>query len=183
MRFLLILCFFCYCKSYAQNDLLVLKKNNKTIQSFYPGSALNFSTANGNFSTYITGVQKDSIYVVQYDIRTVPTNLGVYMLDTVARYNFGINYRDIISLGKMNNHFDWSASGGALFGGGLLITTVGLGTWIFTKPNSKYYASPYLVGGAALLAGIGYLMAHKSAAGFVIGKKYKLEYISLSNKK
>ena len=117
MRYLFILCCFFYLPASAQNDLLVLKKNNKTIQSFYPGSPFIFSTANGNFNTYITGIQKDSIYVVQYDIRTVPTNLGIYVLDTVARYNFGINYRDIISLGKMNNHFDWSASGGALFGG------------------------------------------------------------------
>jgi hypothetical protein len=183
MRFLFILCCFCYTPVSAQNDLLVLKKNNKTIQSFYPGSPFIFSTANGNFNTYITGIQKDSIYVVQYDIRTVPTNLGIYVLDTVARYNFGINYRDIISLGKMNNHFDWSASGGALFGGGILITTVGLGTWIFTKPNTRYYASPYLVGGAALLAGVGYLLARKGAAGIVMGKKYRLDYISLSSKK
>ncbi|MEO5501544.1 MAG: hypothetical protein ABIR31_08890, partial [Ginsengibacter sp.] len=89
------------------------------------------------------------------------------------------NYHDIISLGKLNNHFDWSASGGALFGGGLLITTVGLGTWLFTKPDTRYYASPYLVGGAAVLAGIGYLLARKGATGIVIGRKYRLEYISL----
>ena len=40
-------------------------------------------------------------------------------------------------------------------GGGSSITTVGLGTWLFSKPNTRYYASPYLVGGAALLAGSG----------------------------
>ncbi len=180
MRFLFILCCFFYLPSSAQNDLLVLKKKNKTIQSFYPGSPFIFSTVNGTFNTYITGLRKDSVFVVQYDIRTVPTNLGVYVLDTVAQYHFGVNSRDIISLGKVNNHFDWIASGSALFGGGLLIATVGLGTWAFTKPNTKYYASPYLVGGAAVLAGIGYLLARKGSAGIIFGKKYRLEYISLN---
>ncbi|MEO5501639.1 MAG: hypothetical protein ABIR31_09370 [Ginsengibacter sp.] len=61
----------------------------------------------------------------------------------------------------------------------MLITTVGLGTWLFTKPDTRYYASPYLVGSAAVLAGIGYLLARKGATGLVIGRKYRLEHISL----
>ncbi|MEO6757745.1 MAG: hypothetical protein ABIM16_10315 [Ginsengibacter sp.] len=98
MRFLFIICCFFYLPATAQNDLLVLKKNNKTIQSFYSGTPIIFSTVNGNFNSYITGIHKDSVFLVQYDIRTVPTNLGVYVLDTIARYNFGINYHDIVSL-------------------------------------------------------------------------------------
>lgn len=77
------------------------------------------------------------------------------------------------------NKFDWSASGGVLLGGGVLLTTVGLGTWIFTKPNTRYYASPYLVGGAALLGGIGYLLIKSGNKGMPLGKKYSLEYIKV----
>jgi uncharacterized membrane protein HdeD (DUF308 family) len=54
-----------------------------------------------------------------------------------------------------------------------------LGTWLFTKPKTRYYASPYLVGGAALLAGIGYLLAKSNGRKMVLGKKYKLEYITV----
>ena len=102
------------------------------------------------------------------------------MLDTVATYPFAVNYKQIIGFGKMRkNKFDWSGSGGALLGGGILLTTVGLGTWIFTKPNTRYYASPYLVGGAALLAGIGYLLVKSGNKGMMLGKKYSLEYIKV----
>ena len=39
--------------------------------------------------------------LVQYDVRQVPTNLGVYMLDTVAKYYFSVSYKDITSFGRI----------------------------------------------------------------------------------
>ena len=160
------------------SDLLVLKKHKRTLKSYFPGDEIFFNTARGNYYGYIKSIKNDSLFLVQYDIRQIQTSLGVYILDTITSYSFAINYKEIISLGKnKQNHFDWSASGGALFGGGIILTTVGLGTWIFTKPNTQYYASPYLVGGAALLAGIGYLLLKSKSKGQLIGKKYSLEYI------
>jgi hypothetical protein len=181
MRFLLVILstLFFTVTCTAQNDLLILKKNNRTQQTFFPGSEMTFSTAKGSYNAYVTSIQRDSVYLVQYDIRQVPTNLGIYMLDTIARYNFGINYRDITGFGKMNNKFDWNASGSALFGGGILLTTVGLGTWIFAKPNTRYYARPALVIGAAVLSGIGYLLLKSHNKGTLLGKKYTLHYIKV----
>ncbi|MDP4283078.1 MAG: hypothetical protein Q8891_01540 [Bacteroidota bacterium] len=163
----------------AQYDILILKKNNRTQQSFFTGSEMTFTTATGFYHAYVTSIERDSVFLIQYDIRQIPTSLGVYVLDTLARYNFGINYHDITGFDKMTNKFDWSASGGALFGGGVLLTTVGLGTWIFTKPNTRYYASPSLVIGSAILAGIGYLMLKSSNKGRRLGKKYMLQYIKM----
>lgn len=163
----------------AQNDLLILKKNNRSIESFFPGSQMIFSTNSGSFNGYVTSIENDSVFLIQYDVRQVPTNLGVYMLDTIARYNFGVNYNDITGFGKNNNKFNWSGSGGALFGGGLLLSTFGLGTWIFTKPNTRYYASPSLVIGSAALAGIGYLIMKSGNKGMPLGKKYTLHYIKV----
>lgn len=162
------------------SDLLVLKKHDRTIKSFFPGDDLFFYTSSHNYNGFIRYIAHDSIYLVQYDIRQVYTGIGVYILDTVAAYNFAVNYKEITGIGKnQKNHFDWSASGGALFGGGILLTAAGLGTWVFTKPNTQYYASPYLVGSAALLAGIGYLMVKAKSKGMVLGKKYSLEYIKV----
>lgn len=163
----------------AQSDLLILKKNNHTVQSFFPGSEMNFSAITGSFNGYVTSIQRDSVFLVQYDVRQVPTNLGVYVLDTVASYHFGINYHDITSFGKSNNHFDWSASGGALLGGGVLLSAFGLGTWIFAKPNTRYYASPTLVIGSAALAGIGYLILKSGNKRMTLGRKYALQYIKV----
>jgi hypothetical protein len=162
------------------SDLLILKKNNRTLQTFFPGNEITFNTPSGYYSGIIKSINHDSLFLVYYDIRQIPTNLGVYVLDTVATYPFAVNYKQIIGLGKMKkNKFDWSGSGSALLGGGLLLTTVGLGTWLFTKPNSRYYASPYLVGSAAILGAIGYLLIKSGNKGMILDKKYSLEYIKV----
>jgi hypothetical protein len=163
----------------AQNDLLILKKNNRTVQSFFPGSEMDFSTNTRYYEAYVTSIEKDSVFLVQYDVRRVFTNLGVYVLDTVAQYHFGINYHDIISLAQKRKNFDWNSSGAALFGGGVLLTTAGLITWIFAKPNTRYYARPQLVIGAAALATVGYFLMKTGNNTRVLGKRYKLQYIKM----
>jgi hypothetical protein len=163
----------------AQNDLLILKKNNHTIESFFPGSEMDFSTNTRYFEANVSSIEKDSVYLVQYDVRRVYTNLGVFVLDTVAQYHFGINYRDIISFGKKRKNFDWNSSGAALFGGGVLLTTAGLVTWIFAKPNTRYYARPQLVIGAAALGTVGYFLMEAGNKTRKLGKKYTLHYIKM----
>ena len=163
--------------SLAQSDLLVLKKNNKRIQSFYPGTKIIFSTEMRPYQAIITSIANDSVYLVQYDIRRTPTMAGSVIIDTVAAYHYGVNYRDIRSLSKSRKGFDWSGSGAALFGGGTIITAVGLGTWIFAKPNTRYYTRPEVVIAAAALAGVGYLLMRTGNKEMVLGKKYSLNYI------
>jgi len=164
----------------AQNDLLILKKNNRTIQSFFPGSEIDFSTDVRYYEGQITDIKRDSVFLVQFDIRHVYSpNLGVFVLDTVSEYHFAINYKEIISLGKSRKNFDWNASGATLFGGGALLTTAGLITWIFAKPNTRYYARPQLVIGAAALAAIGYVLLKTGNKTMKLGKKYTLHYIKL----
>ncbi len=175
---IIILCPIC-CAA-QPSDILILKKNNRTLQTFFPGNEINFTTTSRYYTGIITSINRDSLFLIQYDVRQIPTNLGVYVLDTVGTSRFAINYKQITGFGKVkNNKFDWSGSGGALLGGGVLLTTVGLGTWLFTKPNSRYYASPYLVGGAAILGGIGYLLIKSGNKGMILGKKYSLEYIKV----
>lgn len=181
MRFLFIFltAFFFISSCNAQNDLLILKKNNRTVESFYPGSEMDFSTNTRFYEAYVTSIEKDSVFLVQYDVRRVYTNLGVFVLDTVAQYHFGVNYHDIISFGKARKNFDWNSSGAALFGGGVLLTTAGLVTWIFAKPNTRYYARPELVIGAAAIAAVGYLLMKSGNKTMVLGKKYTLHYIKM----
>lgn len=176
---ILVIAFLSFFSAKSQSsDLLILKKNDRTIQTFFPGNEIIFNTATRYYDAYIQSINRDSLFLIQYDVRQVPTSLGVYMLDTLGTYPFAINYKEITGFGKNGNKkFDWAGSGGALLGGGILLTTVGLGTWLFTKPNTRYYASPYLVGSAALLAGIGYLLAKSNGKKMLLGKKYSLEYI------
>jgi hypothetical protein len=181
MRFLFILsaAVFFASSCTAQNDLLILKKNNRTVESFYPASEMDFSTSTRYYEAYVTSIEKDSVFLVQYDVRRVYTNLGVFVLDTVAQYHFGVNYHDIISFGKKRKNFDWNSSGAALFGGGVLLTAAGLVTWIVAKPNTRYYARPQLVIGAAAIAAVGYLLMKSGNKTMVLGKKYTLHYIKM----
>jgi len=160
------------------NDFIVMRKNGRTMISLYAGSNAEFSTAGGNYSGRINSIVHDSIFLLEYDIRQVPTHLGVYVLDTIAIYRLNFNYHEITYMGRMaSKGFNWSASGGSLFGGGVVLTTVGLGTWLFTKPGTTYYAAPALVVGSAVLAGVGYLLM-KKGNGYKLGGKYILEYVA-----
>ena len=164
------------------SDFILLKKNDRTIKTIYSGINLSFGNASGFFSGKITAIKRDSLFFVQYDIRQLPTNLGIFIPDTVATYKLGFNYHDIDFIGHKTAGFNLAASGGSLFGGGIVLTTFGLGTWIFTKPGTQYYASPTLVIGGAVLGGIGYLLL-KSNNSYKLGKKYHLEYVGISKEK
>lgn len=163
------------CKS--QSDILILKRHNHTLQTFYPDSQMTFSALGSFYNAVVTSIHRDTVFLIQYDIRQEPTSLGFYILDTVTTYRFGIDYHDITGFGKNDKKFSWSSSGGALFGGGIAIAAVGLGTWIFTKPNTQYHAGTALVVGAAALAAVGYLLMKTGGKEKKVGKKYKLEYI------
>lgn len=181
MRYLFMISFilFSSCVVHAQSDLLVLKKNGRTIETFFPGSEIYFSTVDRNYNAYVTSIERDSIFLVQYDIRKQYTNLGVYILDTVGQYRYGVDYKQVTGFLKDRGNFV-SGSGGALMGGGVVLATAGLATWVLAKPNTRYYARPELVIGAAALAGIGYLMT-KTGNGKTmrLGKKYSLHYIKV----
>ena len=181
MRTLLVLfvAFFLVTKCDAQSDLLILKKSGKTVQSFYAGTQMHFFTGAHYHEGSVTAIEKDSVYLVYYDVKQVMTKLGVYMLDTVATYPFAVDYRDITAFKKERKNFDWGASGAVLMGGGLLLTVAGLLTWVFTKPNSEYYASTEFVVGAAVIAVAGYFIAKLANKDIKLGKKYSLLYIKL----
>ncbi len=164
----------------AQSDLLVLKKNGKTRQSFYPGAEMHFTTDLRYYEAKISSIQNDSVYFVQYDIRRIPLTSGKVIIDTVGTFHFGLNYQDILTLEKKRRGFDWAASGAGLFGGGVVITTAGLISWVFARPNTRYYARPEFVIAGAAFAAVGYLLMKTGNRKKVMGKKYTLNYISLN---
>lgn len=162
------------------SDFIVIKKGGKAVKSFMSGNNISFHTPNGTYSGLINAIRRDSLFLIQFDVRRVPTTIGTYILDTVATYRLGFNYSEITRIESHNRKgFDLPSSGGSLLGGGILITAVGLGTWIFTKPGTQYYASPALVISSAALAGIGYLLVRSNSNKYNIGKKYQLQYVKV----
>lgn len=163
----------------AQGDMLLLKKKGKVIRSYYPGSTIYFDIGGGPQKATIYQLKNDSLFLVQYQVRQVMTTLGTQRPDTVNSYRYGFGYDEIVKLIEPARGWDWHSAGTVLFGGGTLLTTAGLLTWVLAKKDSRYYARPEFVAVSAALAGIGYLLLQtNSGKHFAIGKKYSLQYIS-----
>lgn len=106
LRMLLFIIFTLVClhsHSQASDFIVVKKKNGRTIQTFMAGKAIVFKTNTGALiDGQIKDIRDDSIFVVRYDIRTVPTNLGVTMVDTISRSIFGTHYHNISRIKVFN---------------------------------------------------------------------------------
>lgn len=161
-----------------QGNMLLLKKKGKVLKTYYEGSELLYNQGLGMQRARIEELKNDSISLIQYNVRTSMTSLGVYILDTVSTYRSMIPYKNILEIGKEQQGWDWNASGATLFGGGTLLATAGLVTWIFSNKNSQYYAKPALVISGAVAAGVGFLLMKSTGHKFKIGKKYSLGFIS-----
>lgn len=182
MKIILPLLFLFSVSCYSQSaDFILLKKKNKTIQTFYAGTTINFTTISGAYiAAHINGLKNDSLFLQEFIIQYLPTTIGTYILDTVGSYHYQFHYNQIKALGRsVKKGFNTKGSGASLFGGGVLLT-LGSGV-VFLADKEKF--SPGLLIVSAALATAGYFMAKGGSSGMLIGKKYKLLYMDMSNKK
>ncbi len=179
IRYLIIILLFSSNTALSQpSDYIAVKKNGKTIRSYYAGTQIEMVTKAGAYrNALITKIINDSIYLREYLIRQVVTQFGFYVVDTAGSFSYVYHYQDIKSIGKKEKGFNVRGSGAALLGGGILLTVAS--AVVYLVDRDKF--SPVLMGTSAGLAGIGYLMSKAGNKGIVIGKnKYRLEYIKLS---
>ncbi len=184
MKWLLLTALFFYCNILAAqpNDFILLKKNNKTIARYFAGSTIELTTNTGAYiAATITEIKHDSLFLKEYIVRQAYTAMGFYVLDTTGVYYYKYHYNEIKAIGKTaGHHFDFSGSGASLMGGGIVLM-IASGV-VYLADRKKF--SPELLGAAAALTGIGYLLIKTSGKGMVIGKKYSLVYApSSANKK
>ncbi len=179
-----LLTFFIFCISFVHagaqpSDFIVLKKNNRTIKTFFTGSQINFTAASGaNVEAIIKSIRNDTLFLKGFIVRALPTQMGFYILDT-AYYYSQYHYNQIHSFPKEGRHFNWGSSGALLFGGGILLTAAN--GVVYLADNKRF--SPELLGTSAALTGIGYLLMKSAGKGMVIGKKYSLLYVHAADKK
>jgi len=168
-------------QTFAQSsDVLLLNKHKKTIKRYYAGTSIELTTTTGvHLNAAVSKIKNDTLFLKQYVVRQIPTQLGVYILDTITTYHYSYHYNQIKAIGKSGDKFNWSASGGGLLGGGLVLM-VANGV-VFLVDNEKF--SPALMIASAALATIGYVMVKTSGKGMVIGKKYSLVYMAISDNK
>ncbi len=168
-------------QTFAQSsDVILLKRNNKTIKRYFAGSDIDLTTTTGVYiSATITKIKNDSLFLKQYVVRQTPTQLGVFVLDTVTTYYYKYHYNQVKAIGKTGRRFNLSASAASLLGGGALLTVAGGIVYLVDRKNF----SPSLMIASASLATIGYVLAKTGGKGIIIGKKYSLVYLGISDNK
>ena len=161
-------------------DFILFKKHQATINSYHIGDNIPFTNPGGIFiDAKITDIKHDSLFLRQFIVQQVFTQMGFYVLDTVGSYRYTYHYKDIKAIGRVGPKFDVSGGGATLIGGGLLLA-VASGV-VFLADRQKF--SPGLLIGSLGLAGIGYIMTKVGGRGMIIGKKYKLVYVEVANNK
>ncbi len=184
MKLILSLLLFITTTSFSQTaDFIQLKKKNKTIITFYSGMDISFTAESGAYiNAHINAIKNDTLYLQEFIIRYIPTTIGTYIIDTAGSYRYKYHYKQIVAIGqKEKTNFNTKGSGAALLGGGVLLTLASGAVYVFDKEK---FSAPLLLASVGL-GTLGYFMAKgkKSGGGLLIGKKYKLVYMNMSNEK
>lgn len=184
MKFLLPILLLISAGSFAQTaDFIMLKKKDRTIQAFYSGSNISLTTRSGAFiNATINGIKNDTLYLQEFIIRYQPTTIGTYIIDTVGSYHYKYHYNQIAAIGrKEKTNFNNRGSGAALLGGGVVLT---IASGVVYLADRSRFSLPLLIASAGL-GTLGYFWAKgkKNGGAMVIGRKYRLVYMNMSNKK
>ncbi|HSK14484.1 MAG TPA: hypothetical protein VK907_14785 [Phnomibacter sp.] len=161
------------------NAILVLKKNNKTLAKFYPGSFISFYTTEGMpVHGSVSRLTPDSIYIEQYSIRRMMRADGALVFDTsnIYRAMFHLNNIGSFPAGKQKKK-NIVTDGTLLKIGGAgylalnLINTLRDGDPPFGQENL-----PHVLGAAGAMA-LGTGLRHMWPKRYRLGKKYSLKVL------
>jgi len=190
---LFVLSFF-FSVAYCQHDILILKKKNQLIKSFWEGSIIAFQLQDKEWQHgKITKLLKDSFYikpmVIQYNFMSIDTIyfsvIGYSLADIYAFPKNGFNMKYV------NGHFQITASGsrvkwywiktGWIFRAGALgYAGLNIINGIIKKDFSFSQNKTQLgIAGGVLLGGI--LLGKIYKPTLRLGRKYHTEILKISN--
>jgi hypothetical protein len=183
LLFILLLSFTQYTFS-QQSDFIVLKKrNNRTVKTYYPGAFISASTYNGfNINGFIKDIRNDSLIILQEERRLMATDFGS-VVDTFS-YTIGIDYREIERF-NYTSQYTWGRKRGftqivlpklMMIGGAGFIALELINT---AYRNDSLTDSKKLLslGIAAGVAAAGYTISRLQNRNNKAGKKYKVVYV------
>ena len=176
--------------AFAQpSDYIVLKKkNNRTLKTYFPGTFISASTYTGfTLNGFIKEIRNDSVVVEQQEVRQFATQFGVPALDTIV-YTIKLHYKDIHSYHYAAARL--AASRGRK--GGLLQNILmigGTGFIIIELVNTAYRKESLsddnkltALGIAAAVAATGFLWRYLQIKQNKPGKKYRVIYVNMGTK-
>jgi hypothetical protein len=181
---LFIVLFHCLAAIAQPSDFIsVRKKNNRTVKTYMPGSPIRFSTVYGSYiSGWIADIRNDSVFVKEYDIRTLPTQFGTTVVDTVGSYLRGVAVADISKIEVDDKeHFVFIKNGMLCMigGGGYAALNLINGAYLDEPMNDPKNVRS--LGISLGVAGAGFLMNRLYHHKQKTGKKYKILYINMND--
>ncbi len=163
--------------AYTQNDLLVLKKKDRTIQTWVSGSYLTFQFSSKQWiQSKIRWIRNDSLLIDMFTLRLVAGNFGFPQWDTGRVGILKLHVKEIYAMPKKNR--SGIITNGALFqlGSGAFIflnlaNTLIRNDQLFSPVNAKR------LGIAAGIFGLGTLLKATHKTAIVLGRRYRMETI------
>jgi len=174
----LIFIFLLLSKISAAQDFIVLKKKSRVIQTWFTGQHIYAQLNNGSWiNALINKIQSDTLYLQPFSTPIVLNRFGMPVTDTVFYGMIKISPNSLHAFPK-NESVPYVKNGLLLQlgGGGYLLLNV-INTLSNNEPvfGSKNISKISLA--AAVLA-IGTIIHATHKSGYIIGKKYHIEYIS-----
>ena len=184
MKSLLMLLFLVFLAgtAFSQNDLLVLKQRNQSVQSWVPGSVITFQYSSKQWiQGIIKAIRNDSILIEQIILERVPNKFGFLSIDTAKMGLMKLHIKEIYGMPKRSK-------GGSIFTNGALFM-LGSAAYIFVNLfNTIIHKDPLFdaqnslrLGTAAGVFLVGTLLQSAHSDYVVLGKKYTMETIHLGN--
>ena len=178
---LLILSFVSFSQT---SDFMVLKKKDRTIQTFFPGSHINFQLDNGQWlEGPIIKIIRDSIFIEQQKEQGYLTIWGTpaYQLLNLGVLKFHVN--EIVALPYKEKHVSIIDNGILFQVAGATYITLNIANSIIQK--DPFFAAQNLtnIGIAAGVLLFGKILQWSHPTQITIGKKYQLQIIHLTDNK
>lgn len=167
-----------------QSDFIVLKKkNNRTLRTYYPGAFISAVTVSDfPINGFITAVRNDSLIIRQEERKLMQTDFGME-LDTFV-YTIAVDYRQIKQF-NYTRAYTWGGRRGFVQVALPKIMILGGGGFVVLETvNTLYRGESFnddkklvALGVAAGIAAAGWFIESNKARNKKVGKKYKVVYV------
>jgi hypothetical protein len=167
--------------SQASDFIVVKKRNNRTVKTFFPGLPISFETVDKRqASGMIEAIRHDSIFVKEWDIRPMLNSFGIPVVDTVAVYLSGFHYKEIGKVDVSDRMKLQALTPGRILiigGSGYIFLNVINGAIQHQSVSSKKNMTSLGIAAGAVVAGVltNYIVKHKN--------KYHVEYVHMNEVK
>lgn len=169
-----------------QSDFIVLKKkNNRTLRTYYPGAFISAETYAGfPINGFILAIRNDSIICRQEELQLMQAKEGMGTVVDTFRYTIGIPYDHIAKFNYTRN-YTWGGKRGfaqvvlpkLMMIGGVGFVALELVNTAYRKESLNEGNKLQSMGIALGVAAAGWIISERKERNLKVGKKFKVVYV------